>query len=311
MTRVSPPQTRDIGIAMNEDADLLNRGKANTAINLKSAEGHDQLFELLSNADVLIEGFRPGVLERLGLSPDSLTKQFPQLIIGRLSGFGYNGDYAPRAGHDINYLALSGVLAAIGTKCTPVVPLNLIADFGGGAMHLLTGVLAKLVQRSIRKRGGVVETSILAGTMGLTTMTHGLIADGRWTLNRQENILDGGLPFYRVYKTLDDKFVALGALEKPFFKALLQVLELSSDFDSDRQYDKSVWPSMIEAFAKTIAMKNRDDWAERALAQDCCLTPVLDFEESLKHPHNLANDWISNTPFPHPGVVTHYRGTSS
>lgn len=311
VTRVSPPQDRSIGIAMNEDADLLNRGKANTAINLKSAEGLDELLMLLANADVLIEGFRPGVLERLGLSPESLMKNFPDLIIGRLSGFGYAGDYAPRAGHDINYLALSGVLAAIGTKSTPVVPLNLIADFGGGAMHLLTGILAKLVQRSIRKRGGVVETSILAGTMSLTTMTHALLADGRWTLNRQENLLDGGLPFYRVYKTLDNKFVALGALEKPFFKALLQVLDLSSDFDLDSQYDASVWASMEESFAKTIAGKSRDDWAEIALTHDCCLTPVLDFEESLKHPHNLANNWISDTPFPHPGIVTHYRGTST
>lgn len=311
ITRVSPPKSREIGISINEDADLLNRGKTNKAINLKDPQGLDDLFTLLARADVLLEGFRPGVMERLGLSPTVLLKQFPQLVIGRLSGFGYCGEYAPRAGHDINYLALSGVLAAIGTKEEPVVPLNLIADFGGGAMHLLTGVLAKLVQRSIQQQGGVVETSILAGTIGLTSMTHGLIAGGRWTLHRQDNLLDGGLPFYRVYKTLDDQFVALGALEKPFFNELLKVLELSHEIAVDDQYEETNWPQMVDRFSKIISMRSRDEWAERALDYDCCLTPVLNFEESLSHPHNIANGWINSTPFPHPGLVTNFRGKSS
>lgn len=310
VTRVSPPTARAIGIEIDAAADVLNHGKTNTAINLKEPAGHTALFELLANADVLMEGFRPGVMERLGLSPELLMDKFPQLVIGRLSGFGSEGDYAPRAGHDINYLALSGVLAAIGTRDEPIVPLNLIADFGGGAMHLLTGILAKLVQRSITASGGIVETSILAGTIGLSSMLHGLMAGGRWTLNRQENLLDGGLPFYRVYKTSDNKFIALGALEKPFFTQLLKVLDLTSVLLADDQYNKHSWPAMIETFTSTIAQKSRDEWTQLALPYDCCLTPVLDFAESVQHPHNVANGWINNDPFPHPGLVTHFHGTT-
>lgn len=310
VTRISPPKSRDVGIAISEDADLLNRRKINKALNLKDPNDLQELYAVLDQTDVLIEGFRPGVLERLGLAPAILIEKFPQLVIGRLSGFGNSGVYAPRAGHDINYLALSGVLAAIGTKDEPVVPLNLIADFGGGAMHLLAGILAKLVQRGIKHRGGVVETSILAGTIGLTSMTHGLIAGGRWTLDRQNNLLDGALPFYRVYKTSDDKFVAVGALEKPFFIALLDLLELSHSIAVSSQYDESAWPSMIELFTQTIATKTREEWAILALQSDCCLTPVLDFAESVKHPHNIENGWIHQSPFPHPGPVTHFRGST-
>jgi alpha-methylacyl-CoA racemase len=311
VTRVSPPTERAIGIELSADTDILNRGKTLLAINLKEASGQAQLHSLLSDADVLIEGFRPGVLERLGLDPVTLLQQFPQLVIGRLSGFGRYGDYAPRAGHDINYLALSGVLAAIGTADEPIIPLNLIADFGGGAMHLLSGILAKLVQRSIQDRGGLVDTSILAGTIGLTSMTHGLIAAGKWNLHRQQNLLDGGLPFYRVYKTQDGKFVAVGALERPFFEALLTVIGLSSEFSSSQQYDSECWPAMSTAFSIAFAKRTRDDWAIDALTSDCCLTPVLDFTESMKHPHTTANGWIVNDPFPHPGLVTHFGTKTS
>lgn len=311
VTRISPPANRAIGIDLDPTADVLNFGKSQQAINLKEASGQTTLRSLLSDADVLLEGFRPGVLERLGLDPITLQEEFPQLIIGRLSGFGRYGDFAPRAGHDINYLALSGVLAAIGTADEPIIPLNLIADFGGGAMHLLSGLLAKLVQRSIQGRGGLVETSILAGTIGLTSMTHGLIAGGQWNLRRQNNLLDGGLPFYRVYETSDQKFVAVGALEKPFFEALLKVTELDAAFSAAQQYQRDQWPAMTTAFSISFAKRTRDDWAIDALKSDCCLTPVLDFTESMKHPHNMANGWIKNDPFPHPCLVTHFTNPSS
>ena len=311
LTRVSPPTDRAIGIELSADADVLNRGKTHIAVNLKETSGQAALHTLLADADVLIEGFRPGVLERLGLDPATLLQQYPQLVIGRLSGFGRYGDYAPRAGHDINYLALSGVLAAIGTADEPIIPLNLVADFGGGAMHLLSGILAQLVQRSIRGSGGVVDTSILAGTIGLTAMTHGLIAGGKWNLHRQQNLLDGGLPFYSVYKTLDDKFVAIGALEKPFFEALLNVVGLNSAFTSIQQYDSDTWPAMSKAFKNAFAKRTRDEWAIDALTADCCLTPVLDFAESMTHPHNITNGWIVNDPFPHPGLVTHFGTQTS
>ncbi|MFT7210290.1 MAG: alpha-methylacyl-CoA racemase [Granulosicoccus sp.] len=311
VTRVSPPTDRAIGIALNADTDVLNLGKTSLSIDLKEESGLAALHLLLSDADVLTEGFRPGVLERLGLDPIVLLEQFPQLVIGRLSGFGRYGEYALRAGHDINYLALSGALAAIGTHDEPIIPLNLIADFGGGAMYLLNGILARLVQRGIQGRGGLVDTSILGGTIGLTSMTHGLMAGGKWNLHRQQNLLDGGLPFYCVYKTQDDKFVAVGALEKPFFEALLLVVGLNSVFSSSQQYDSENWPAMSYAFSMAFAKRTRDDWAIEALASDCCLTPVLDFKESMNHPHNTANGWIVNEPFPHPGLVTHFTNTSS
>jgi len=301
VVRVSPPRDRNIGIEVGAEADLLNRGKTRRAINLKSTDGLGEFRQLLSAADVLTEGFRPGVMERLTLAPEQLLKDHPRLVIGRLSGFGRYGPYAQRAGHDINYLALSGALAAIGTPDSPIVPLNLVADFGGGAMHLLTGILAKLVQRGINGHGGIVDASILSGTLSLTTMMHGLLAGGRWSLDRQVNLLDGGLPFYRVYRTRDDKFVAVGALEQNFFKELLVLTGLNAVISVDKQYDMKTWPTMILALSSAFAARTRDEWAADACKTDCCVTPVLDFTESLSHEHNIANGWVQQQPFPHPG----------
>lgn len=217
---------------------------------------------------------------------------------------------APRAGHDINYLALSGALAAIGTREQPVIPLNLVADFGGGAMHLLAGVLASLVKRSINGRGGIVDTSILAGTLGLTGMTHGLLANGQWSLQRQDNLLDGGAPFYGVYATADGRHIAIGALEAPFYQQLLELTGLQSELSTDEQYDRRTWPAMRTHFQRVFAQRTRDQWAEAALHCDCCLTPVLNFEESTTHPHTIANGWILTDPFPHPGPVLQFTAST-
>lgn len=301
--RVCPPTDRRIGIEMDAEADLLNRGKPRRSIDLKDPAGTAQLMQLLCDADVLMEGFRPGVMERLGLDPHTLIERYPRLVIGRLSGFGRSGVLAPRAGHDINYLALSGVLAAIGTPKEPTIPLNLIGDFGGGAMHLLSGILARLIRRGIDGRGGIVDTSILGGTLGLTPMLHGLMASGRWTLDRQQNFLDGGLPFYRVYRCRDDGCIAVGALESIFFGHLLTLLGLAEVFSVDRQYDRRTWPTMAIAFASAFASRTRDEWAAEAQSIDCCVTPVLDFAEAMRHPQNLDNGWVQADPFPHPGPV--------
>src|SRR5690606_38539479 len=193
--------------------------------------------------------------------------------------------------HDINYLALAGVLNAIGAREAPVPPLNLVADFGGGAMHLLVGVLAKLVQRSITQRGGVAETSILAGTIGLTPMFYGLLAGGLWNLRRANNLLDGAMPFYRVYRCADDRFVAVGALEPKLYSQLLAVAR------------PATWPATIERFAARFATRARDDWAQAALPHDACLSPVLDFAEAANHPHNRANGLFRDTPFAQPAEV--------
>ena len=298
--RVCPPNDRNIGIEIGAEADLLNTGKEQRQLDLKSADGIEQLHALLEEADVLLEGFRPGVLERLNLDPATVTAQHPRLVIGRLSGFGNQGDLSERAGHDINYLALSGVLASIGTHEKPAIPLNLVGDFGGGAMHLLIGVLAQLVQRGISGNGGVVTTSILGGTIGLTPMIYGLIAGGRWDLARESNLLDGALPFYRVYKTRDEQHVAVGALEAKFFKGLLELTGLNQVIDAGKQWQSEHWPSMTMALSSAFASRDRDSWATDAAAIDCCVSPVLDFEEAAHFPHNLANGWYDNQSFAKP-----------
>lgn len=295
--RVSPPVDPGLGVPSRAEFDLLNLGKRAEPLNLKSADGLSALAALLADADVLLEGFRPGVLERLGLAPAQLLERFPRLVIGRLSGWGHRGDLADRAGHDINYLALTGVLNAIGPGERPVPPLNLVADFGGGAMHLLVGVLARLVRRSITGTGGLVETSILAGTVGLSPMFYGLLRTGMWKIGREANLLDGGAPFYRVYRTGDDKFVAVGAIEPKFYLELLKLTGLEGTLDPAQQMKRDTWPATMAAFESAFAQRSRDDWAERAAATDCCVAPVLDFLEAAHHPHNLANRLYTHSPF--------------
>ncbi len=304
--RVSPPADPGLGLPVGPEYDLLNSGKRTLAIDLKQPAGLDALQRELAVADVLLEGFRPGVLERLGLAPAALLKAHPRLVIGRLSGWGHAGELAERAGHDINYLALSGVLNAIGAREAPVPPLNLVADFGGGAMHLLVGVLARLVQRSISQRGGVVETSILAGTVGLTPMFYGMLAGGIWNVERASNLLDGAMPFYRVYRCADERFVAVGAIEPKFYAQLLDLTGLAGDIDPRDQYRPRSWPATIERFAARFATRSRDDWAQAALGSDACLSPVLDFLEAARHPHNRANRLYHDEPFTQPGAVIEF-----
>lgn len=298
--RVSPPADPGLGVRVPPQYDLLNVGKETLLLDLKDADGLDALHAELADADVLLEGFRPGVLERLRLAPAALLAAHPRLVVGRLSGWGSRGPLAQRAGHDINYLARSGVLNAIGERDRPIVPLNLVADFGGGAMHLLVGVLAKLVQRSIAQRGGVVETSILAGTVGLTPMFYGLLAGGVWNLQRAGNLLDGAMPFYRVYRCADDRFVAVGALEPKFYRELLDLTGLLGEVDPTNQYRAQTWPDTIARFERRFATRTRDDWAQAADDRDACLAPVLDFAEAARDAHNLANGLYRGEPFAQP-----------
>ncbi|MEB2317544.1 MAG: CaiB/BaiF CoA-transferase family protein [Pseudomonadota bacterium] len=305
--RISPPSDPSLGIGIDNKYDVFNNRKTPKHIDLKSDAGRAELLELLATADVMTEGFRPGVLERLGLAPADLAKTHPKLVIGRLSGWGNEGPYAARAGHDINYLGLSGILNAIG-KDEPIVPLNVVADFGGGAMTLLVGVLAKLVQRSITGRGGVASTSILAGTIGLSPMFHGMIAAGRWNLERCNNLLDGKLPFYRVYRTGDGRFMSVGALEAKFYAELLKMLGLEGEIDPARQFDESSFATTSARFAEVFATRTRDEWARLAEQCDACVAPVLDFKEAAAHPHNRANGWYVSDPFPHPRQVIDFQG---
>jgi len=306
VVRVSPPSDPGLGVDMLPEHDVLNIGKTALRLDLKRPEALEALHAQLAGTDVLLEGFRPGVLERLGLAPDALLARHPRLVVGRLSGWGSSGSLAPRAGHDINYLALAGALHAIGAAAQPVPPLNLVADFGGGAMHLLVGVLAKLVRRGISGRGGVAETSILAGTVGLTGMFYGLLAGGGWGLAREANLLDGAAPFYRAYRCADLRFVAVGALEPKFWRQLLQLLDLDGEIDPADQYRPGSWPATAERLARRFAEHDRDHWAALAETADACLSPVLDFLEAARHPHNLANGLYLDDPFPQPGSVLRF-----
>ena len=236
------------------------------------------------------------------MAPQVLLEKFPRLVIGRLSGWGDRGALAMRAGHDINYLALTGVLGAIGRADQPMPPLNLVADFGGGAMHLLVGVLARLVRRGLDGRGGLVTTSIAAGTVGLTPMFHGMIAAGRWRPQREVNLLDGGAPFYRTYACADGGFVAVGALEGKFYRELLAVTDLAGQLDPADQYREETWPAAAEILARRFLERTRDDWAAASADRDCCLTPVLDFHEAARHAHLLANGWFDDGAWPQPVI---------
>lgn len=298
--RVSPPSDPGLGVGVKPEFDMLNADKERRQIDLKSADGHEALDPLLAQSDVLLEGFRPGVLERIGLAPDQVLAKHPHLVIGRLSGWGTQGPMSARAGHDINYLALSGILHAIGTRKEPAVPLNVVGDFGGGAMHLLLGVMAKLIERGSTGRGGVATTSILAGSIGLTPMFFGLMAGGLWNTRRANNLLDGATPFYRVYRTLDQRHVAVGALEPKFFRELLELTRLDGFYDPAQQYNRSSWPELTQMLANQFASRTMAEWAELSAQSDCCVSPVLDFNEAAEHPHNLANGWYASEPWPHP-----------
>lgn len=304
--RVSPPADPGLGVRVPPQYDLLNTGKEELLLDLKDAGGLETLHAALADADVLLEGFRPGVLERLRLAPATLIDAHPRLVVGRLSGWGSRGRLAQRAGHDINYLARAGVLNAIGGQDKPIIPLNLVADFGGGAMHLLVGVLAKLVQRSITQRGGVVETSILAGTVGLTPMFYGLLAGGVWNLQRANNLLDGAMPFYRVYRCADGRFVAVGALEPKFYRELLDVTGLAGEIDPDDQYRAPTWPDTMGKLEQRFATRTRDEWAQAANDRDACLAPVLDFAEAARDEHNLANGLYRSEPFAQPATTIRF-----
>ena len=300
VTRISPPADPGLGVSSDPRFDVSNAGKRAVAIDMKSADGLAQARTLIDGADVLLEGFRPGVLERLGLAPPDLLASNPRLVIGRLSGWGSRGPLAERAGHDINYLGLTGLLAGIGTEEAPVPPLNVVGDYGGGAMHLAVGVLATLVRRGIDGRGGIVESSILAGSVGLSPIFYGLLAAGAWRIGRETNLLDGGAPYYRVYRTSDGRFVAVGAIEPKFYAQLLAVTGLEGTLDPRRQNDRSTWADTARTFAERFATRTRDEWAAAAASTDACLTPVLDFLEAASHPHNLANGLYRNDPFPQP-----------
>jgi len=270
--------------------DPLSRSRRWIGVDTKSPEGRDIVLRLVESADVLIEGFRPGVTERLGIGPDDCLARNPGLVYGRITGWGQDGPLAQAAGHDINYIGLAGALEPIGRAGErPVPPLNLLGDFGGGGMLLAMGVLAALVERSVSGRGQVVDASMVEGSALLTAGMHGLKNIGLWSRGRGENMLDGGAPFYDTYETSDGKYVAVGAIEERFWGDLVKVLEIEPEKVAGR-LDPEQWPAVREVLAAVIRTRTRDEWTARAEGTDACLTPVLDTAEAARHPHNVARE---------------------
>jgi alpha-methylacyl-CoA racemase len=268
--------------------DPLMRSRRTIGVNTKSAAGVELVLRLAERADVLVEGFRPGVAERMGLGPERVHARNPRLVYGRITGWGQDGPLATSAGHDINYIGLSGALDAIGRPGErPVPPVNLLGDFGGGGLFLAMGVLAALFERATSGQGQVVDASMVDGAALLTTQLYGLRASGMWDRERGENLLDGGAPFYDTYATADGRYVAVGAIEMRFFAALLEVLDLDPD-TVPSHLDRRQWPRLREILAAAIGRYTRDELTARAEGTDACLTPVLTPREAQRHPHNVA-----------------------
>lgn len=268
--------------------DVMARGRRSLAIDLKSAAGRQAVLQLVDKADALLEGFRPGVMERLGLGPDVCLERNPKLVMGRVTGWGQSGPLAQAAGHDINYVALSGMLYAMGrADSPPAPPLNLVGDFGGGGMMLAFGVVCAVLEARRSGRGQVVDAAMTDGAALLGAMMYGLRGAGSWSGQREGNLLDGGAPFYDTYACRDGKFISIGAIEPQFFATLLS---LTGQHDPlyTRRWNKAHWPELKERLAALFATRTRDEWCRLLEGTDVCFAPVLDLEEAPRHPHNAA-----------------------
>jgi alpha-methylacyl-CoA racemase len=268
-------------------ADVLARGRKSIAVDLKNPDGVETVLQLIETADVLIEGFRPGVTERLGLGPTVCLARNPKLVYGRMTGWGQTGSMAAAAGHDINYIALSGALHAIGEKGgKPVPPLNLVGDFGGGGMLLAFGVAAALVEVARSGEGQVIDAAMTDGSALLMNAVFGLMNSGRWNDERGTNLLDSGAHFYGTFETSDGRYISLGSIEPQFYVLLLEKTGLSGDERFGKQMSRDDWPALKAALADVIRQKTRDEWDGIMLGTDVCYAPVLEFRDAANHPHN-------------------------
>jgi alpha-methylacyl-CoA racemase len=282
---VDRPASTDLGLKRERWYDVMMRGKRSVTLDLKKDSSKEISLQLVAKADALIEGFRPGVMERLGLGPDAALARNPRLVYGRMTGWGQDGPLALRAGHDINYIAFAGVLHAFGRKGeAPVPPLNLVGDFGGGGMLLGFGVACALLEAQRSGRGQVVDAAMVEGASLLAAMFSGFLKAGQFTETRGDNVLDTGAPWYNVYQTKDGKHVSIGSIETRFYEELLSRLKLP-DLG---QHDRARWPEMKALFAKTFQSRTRDEWVAAFEGSDACFAPVLSWSEAPRDPHNLS-----------------------
>jgi alpha-methylacyl-CoA racemase len=281
--RVDRKAAVDLGLEMPRQFNVLNRGRRSIALDLKTPEGIAAVKRIAAKCDALIEGFRPGVMERLGLGPDELWRSNSRLVYGRVTGWGQSGPVASAAGHDINYISLTGMLHAIGRSGPPSPPLNLVGDFGGGAMYLAFGVVCALLEAKSSGKGQVVDAAMVDGAASLGAAIFGLRAAGIWNENRADNILDSGAPWYDVYETADGKYISIGAIEERFFNLLLEKLDLHAL--ELRNRDRSNWPRLRTILTEAFRTRTRAEWCSLMEGSDICFAPVLTLDEAPVHPH--------------------------
>jgi alpha-methylacyl-CoA racemase len=288
---------------------VLHRNRRSIAVDLKDPAGVAAILSLVDTCDALIEGFRPGVTERLGLGPSDCLARNPRLVYGRITGWGQDGPMGQDPGHDINYIGLTGALHGIGPAGgDPVVPVNLVGDFGGGGMLMAVGILGALLAARTSGRGQVVDAAMVDGSALLLAMTYGFLGMGMWADERGVNLIDGGAPFYGVYKCSDGRYVALGALEPQFYAALIRVLGVADEPSFGEQHDRSQWPAMKQRFTEIFVTRSRDEWATVFAGQGACVTPVLSLAEATVHPHNVARNVYLGGPAA-PAPAPRFLGT--
>ncbi len=290
---------------------LLHRGRKTIGIDLKKPEGVEVLLKLIEQADALTEGFRPGVMESLGVGPEVCLKRNPKLVYGRMTGWGQDGPLANAAGHDINYIAITGALHSMGhNDRKPAIPLNLVGDFGGGGMMLAFGIACALLEAKNSGKGQVIDAAMVDGASSLMTMFFSMKAAGAWSDNRYSNLLDGGAHFYDTYEVKDGKWICIGSIEPQFYKLLLEKTGLTDDSDLSNQMDFSKWSANKEKLTEIFKTKTRDEWCEIMEGTDVCFSPVLTLEESFSHPHNVArNTFVEIDGIKQPAPVPRFSRT--
>jgi alpha-methylacyl-CoA racemase len=289
---------------------IIDRGRRTIVLDLKNPASVEVVLRLVESSDALIEGMRPGVMERLGLGPEPCLHRNPRLVYGRMTGWGQTGPLANAAGHDLNYIAITGALNAMGhTDRPPTPPLHLVGDMGGGAMMLAFGIVSALLETSRSGRGQVVDAAVCDGASVLSSMYHAMLSSGQWRLQREANMLDGGAHFYGCYSCADDKFISIASIEPQFYALLLQLCGID-DPDFKAQWDGAAWPFLRAKLAELFKSRTRERWCELLEGTDVCYAPVLDFVEAAQHPHNLArNSFVETNGVTHPAPAPRFSRT--
>ncbi|MBT8102659.1 MAG: CoA transferase [Gammaproteobacteria bacterium] len=312
LIRVARPADDDSDLSIPARYDIMNRSRPTLAVDLKNKQGVELVLRLCEDADALFEGYRPGVMERLGLGPSDCMAKNERLVYGRMTGWGQDGPLADAVGHDTNFIALAGALNSIGDKDRPPpIPLNLVADFGGGALYLAMGMLAAMLEATRSGKGQVVDAAMVDGVASMMTLFYGLMANGMWTDSRQSNFLDGAAPFAKTYETKDGKYIAVCAIETRFFKALLESTRIT-EIDASDQHKSDSWAKQDAIFAARFKEKTRDEWSEVFKGTDSCAAPVLSISETPQHPHSEArNTYVTVDGITQPGPAPRFSRTPS